>query len=208
MKVAVVLPTIRGREAMFARVEKAYRDTTPAPVLYVVVRDEPNWPAACNAGTARALEQGVDAIFYGADDLVPLAGWYEAMVRCLEVGWLPAPEAVYDAPGCGRNVDGLEPLKIDDDGPPGATTFFSRVPAVRAEWARELGAWPDMDYYADLWLSVAARRLLGVETVVVTGYRFVHYWNQTGRLDTDERLQESWRRYTAAVDELEARRGL
>lgn len=189
MKLCVVIPTIRGREDHFARCEKAYRDTTPEPVLFLVVRDARNWPAACNTGTAWALSHDdVDTVHYTADDLEPQPGWYEAAADALETGVCPAP---FDFDGSLRSPQ-ERPYQL---------VSFSRVPTLRREWAEQVGPWPEIDYYADCWLGDKLMTMQ-VPSRIIGGYRFTHHWAQVGRLDSPDRLEVAERLYKEELSKL------
>ena len=179
---SIVLPTISGREASFERTRRAYRRTLKGvPNEIIVVRDEKNWPTACNLGYERASG---DVLHFGADDLVPLAGWHVDALDLLSVAdELPAAFVWnYDTRGEPDNAV---------DGQPGDLTHFTRVPIMRRDQYERIGPWPDIDYASDVWLSERAR-YLGIPTRLVGSYRFVHHWHQHGRLDTPGRLKRSY----------------
>lgn len=184
MRITVIVPTIKGREDVLARVVAAYRATTPDLAEVLVPRDFPCWSAAVNS--VRHLATG-DAIHYGNDDLEPLPGWAEAMLGALREGHVPAPQLWNWAPG-GR------PVNEAADGPPGALTAFSRVPSLLHTWADAIGEWPVIDYYVDNWVSDAAA-LLGHPSRVTAGYGFVNHWSQVGRLDHGDWVGRSLPRY-------------
>ena len=196
VRVGVVVPTIRGREASLRRTLDAYRETL-AGVDYelLVLHDRRFWPVACNEGT-RALAASVDVIHYGADDLVPEPGWLGAALPVLEAGELPAPR-VWDFY---RTEAGAQSQLID--GPVGALCNFTRVPILTSRMAEAIGPWPEIAYFADCWLSDAARAR-GWPTRVTEGYDFVHHWSQVGRLDGDPMLMEEarlgWQRALEAI---------
>jgi hypothetical protein len=171
--ISVIVPTIAGREQSLERVMQAYRDRTPGFRLQVInPKDYPNWPAACNVGqqTARG-----SYFAFGSDDLEPLDGWADAMVRCLDASELPAPQLWDFRPGG-------TPVNEFADGGPGSIPAFTRVVALTRAMAQAIGPWPEIAYYADNWVSDKAR-ILGWETRVTAGYGFVHHWHQHGRLD-------------------------
>ena len=173
MRISVIMPTISGREDSLARMVAAYRERTPYDLEIINPKDHPSWPVACNAG--QLLATG-DILHFGSDDLEPLEGWAEPMLACLADGYLPAPQ-LWDFAW-----SEAMPVNQSDDGRPGNFTAFTRVPALTRAMAEAIGPWPVMDYYADNWVSDKARSL-GWETRVTEGYRFVHHWNQVGRLD-------------------------
>lgn len=187
MKLTIVIPTIDGREESLATVIAAYRKHVPKGLRPQIVTplNESCWPAGCNAGFAKAKG---DIIHFGADDLEPLEGWYEAALAELEAGFVPAPQ-IWD-----YVHSDSRPVNEAADGPPGTVTTFSRVPTLTREMAEAIGPWPIMDYYADNWVSDKAR-VLGWETRVAGGYRFVHHWHPVGRLDAGDWVGRSLPRY-------------
>jgi hypothetical protein len=202
LKVGVVVPTISGREESLQRTLDAYRATL-AGVDYVltVPRNLPNWPTACNEGAQLLAADACDVLHYGADDLVPRHGWLEAALPVLDAGELPAPRVWNhhwnDGPAHSQVIDG----------PNGALCHFTRVPILTAAMAQAIGPWPEIAYFADCWLSDAARAYGGWETRVAEGYDFVHHWHQHGRLDGDPAVMERARiHWQEALNELPARR--
>lgn len=185
-----MIPTITGREDHFVRCEAAYAQTCPEPVVYVVVRDEPSWPAACNEATRRILgaQLDVDAVHYTADDLEPQHGWFEAAQVALESGVCPAPE----------DFDGS--LRSPGEAV-GETVAFSRIPTLTLEQADAVGPWPEIVYFADCWLGVKLAGM-GVESKITAGYRFKHHWAQVGRIDDEARVAEAWDLYTRAIEKV------
>lgn len=179
IELSVIIPTITGREESLHRTLRAYADNTRTPYELIVVENQPNWPAACNAGAKFATG---DVLHFGADDLCPCNSWYNAGVRAvLSDNELPAPPIVWNYEK-GGNVG-------SDDGPPGALTRFTRVPILTRAQYDAIGPWPEIIYFADVWISDRAR-YLGMQTRAVAGYEFVHYWHQTGRLDGDKKAMD------------------
>ena len=188
MRLSVIMPTISGREESCAWMVAAYRERTPGVELEIVnPKDYPSWPAGCNAG--QLLATG-DVLHFAADDLEPLPGWSEPMLRCVAAGEIPAPQLWDFARGDGP------PVNQAADGMPGNCTAFSRVPSLTRAMAEAVGPWPLMDYYADNWVSDAARKL-GHETRVMDGYAFVHHWHPVGRLDAGDWVSRSVGLYNA-----------
>jgi hypothetical protein len=187
VKVGVVIPTIEGRERWLHQTLNAYHDTLAGQdYVLALYYGRRFWPVACNEGTAD-LMSCCDVIHYGADDLVPRHGWLKAALPVLEAGELPAPR-VWDF---FWNEGEAHSQQID--GPVGAECRFTRVPILTAEMAATIGPWPEIAYFADCWLSDAARARGGWTTRVTGGYDFVHHWANVGRLDGDPELMEEAR---------------
>ena len=179
MRLSVVVPTISGREDSLARTLAAYEDT-----LYgcsneiIIIQDAPTWPEACNMGYEKAK---ADVVHFGADDLEPLPGWWKPALKHLkETDELPAA-AVY-------NPDGV--LSNEIDGANGDLVHFTRVPILRRDQYERIGSWPEIVYYADIWLSEKARTL-GMRTRILYEYAFLHHWSQVGRVDSKVNLDEA-----------------
>lgn len=179
---SIILPTIEGREESLERCWFAYSATAPEEIEIIVVWDKANWPTACNEGFRRA--EG-DYLHFTADDLEPLAGWWQEALAWLDsYDELPAPKVMnYSADGVWDNAV---------DGPDKGVPHFTRIPIMTCSQYERIGPWPEIDYGADVWLSEKGRTL-GIETRMIHSYAFVHHWEQAGRIDTPERLAESAR---------------
>lgn len=179
--ISVVIPTITGREESLQRTLNAYEEHSPKNVDIIVTQDAPTWPDGCNAGYEQAKG---DIIHWGADDLVPLPGWHKRVVKMLRSGENVLPNArVWDyvPEGTPSNVN---------DGADLAPTLFTRVPIMRREQAEQIGTWPSIIYYGDCWVSERGRTL-GIPTINVFGYDFVHHWCQIGRVDSKENMDKA-----------------
>jgi hypothetical protein len=188
--ISVVMPTILGREESCARMCELYRQRTPFELEIITPYGFPNWPAGMNDGIQRATG---DFIASAADDLEPLQGWAEAMISCLENNEIPAPQ-LWDYVKGGPPVNAV-------DGHVGDLTDFSRVPALTRRMAEQIGVWPEIDYYADNWVSDKGRSF-GYQTRLTAGYEFVHHWHQTGRLDAGDWVGRSEPLYRKARAEI------
>ena len=183
MKLSVVIPTITGREDSLARAIAAYTETLDGTNYEIItVLDKPNWPAACNEGYRQSAG---DVIHFSADDLEPMPGWHvEALLTLSVKDELPAPRVYnYLPPPEGEWAN-------PEDGSHGAIPEFTRIPIMRRDQYERIGEWPEMPYYADLWVTDKGRTL-GIETKMVHGYDFIHHWSQVGRLDSKANLDAS-----------------
>jgi glycosyltransferase involved in cell wall biosynthesis len=171
VKLSVVIPTITGRELDLANTREAYATTAPDAEL-VIVKDKPNWPAACNEGYRRSKG---DIVHFTADDLEPLPGWWQEVTAAMETeDILPAAKVL------NHSADG--PWDNHGDGPDGGHPHFTRVPIMRRDQWERIGEWPAFNYVADVWVSEKGRTL-GIETRMFYSYAFVHHWAQHGRRD-------------------------
>ncbi len=182
VRLSVVIPTIKGREKSLAEVVNAYWESAPDAEI-VIVRDEPSWGHACNAGYR---ESRGDIIHFGADDLEPLPGWMDDVIPALlKFDELPAARVL------NHSADG--PMDNAGDGADRAFVHFTRVPILTRDQYERIGPWPEYNYVADVWLSLKARTL-GIPTRIYYSYAFVHHWSQIGR--TDSQAEQD---YAAAV---------
>lgn len=181
MKLSVVVPTISGREESLARCIAGYQDTLGnSDYELIVIKDEPTWPTACNKGYEQSKG---DVVHFSADDLEPLPGWYREPLAWLENhDELPAPRVMdYTADGKFSNAE---------DGEDGRFVHFTRIPILTRDQYERIGSWPEIIYYADIWLSEKARTL-GIRTRIQYSYAFVHHWSGIGRVDSKVNLDES-----------------
>ena len=183
MKLSIILPTISGREESLEKVVAAYCATTEVEHELIVVKDEPTWPGACNKGYEQSSGE---IVHFGADDLEPLPRWWKKPLH-----WLSLHDELPAAKVLNYSVNGEFSNRAD--GRNEALVHFTRVPILRRDQYERIGPWPEIDYYADIWLSEKARTL-GIRTRILYSYRFVHHWSQVGRVDTPERMDAAgWR---------------
>jgi Glycosyl transferase family 2 len=195
--ISVVVPTIPGREDHLARVIAAYEATTPDLQL-IVEHDHPTCAHAWNAGAARATG---DYLHFGADDLVPAAGWWEPAVEAVDLGLMPAPRIVNADGGldyCGEHGRELTDWRM---------VQMSVVPFFTAAQWRLIGPCLPIHYYSDNYLSWRAAQA-GHPTVVRRGYQFTHWWAQAGRgagMTYEQRMRHDSQVFHAAVAEAAVR---
>lgn len=178
MRLSVILPTISGREASLARALAAYEDTLKGcSHEIIIVKDEPTWPTACNVGYKRSKG---DVVHFSADDLEPLPGWWKEPLKALKtIDELPNPKVLdYSIDGNFSNVK---------DGADGDLTHFTRIPIMTRSQYERIGPWPEIVYYADIWVSEKARTL-GIRTRCMHSYQFLHHWCGIGRVDSTANL--------------------
>lgn len=191
MRVAVIIPTIPGREEDVARCVEAYRRTAPDALVFIE-RGHPSCGAAWIAGAEKAAP--FDYLHLTADDLEPHDGWLETALETVQKGYIPAP-LVYHPNGelesaglanfgCHRGVYS-DWMMIE-----GTTVPF----LTRKMWDR-IGMIP-VHYCTDLWVSHQGRNW-GWETVVRTGMRFTHYNAPAGR--NYGRVPDDTRAYLEAI---------
>lgn len=174
--ISVVIPTISGREESLQRTLDAYVANTVHESEIIVIKDAPTWPGACNAGYRKA---NGSIIHFTADDLTPFPEWDKDILSILENDELPAPR-VHDYRPDGKFMN-------SKDGKDGELTHFTRVPIMTRDQFQRIGFWPEIVYYADIWVSEKARTV-GIKTRMLYSYAFVHHWCQVGRVDSKENL--------------------
>ena len=175
--IAVVIPTIRGREALYERTVAAYRAT--ADVAIITVRDRPTIGQAWNDGAEAALGTGAEYLHLSADDVEPQPGWAEAAIDAADAGVWPSPR-ILNVDGslhsCGTMGGGMLLPECGDFTVCGASPF----PFMRMEVWAGVGPSIEAHYYADDFLAWSARQQ-GLEPVVVRDYCLVHHEGTAGR---------------------------
>lgn len=179
-RIAVIVPTIPGREASLDRTIASYV-THPG----VKIATWPDSPSS-GEGWMRGLDKFVE--LYGEPDYVhftnddcELIGDLSGPVVICDAGYLPAP-IVYNADNTLQSAGGL--LGAPDDllkriHPDCTTVGFTTVPFLSwSQWQR-IGGLP-IHYCSDVWFSERGRQL-GIPTVICHGYEIVHHMHQVGR---------------------------
>lgn len=193
MTVAIVIPTVDGREEDLARCLLAYEDTAPGVEIKLYVeRDHSSCGEAWIAGSDKAVSNGFDYLHLTADDLKPHDGWLDIAIATVDKGYIPAP-LIYNPDGTLQSAGlagfGCYTGPYDDWGYVEGTT----VPFLTREMWDRIGMIP-VHYCTDLWVSAKGRQH-GWETVIRTGMVFTHYNAMPGRdhgralLDTHEYLR-------------------
>lgn len=176
-RLAVVIPTIAGREAYLEQCIAAYRATAPKAKLYVE-HDHPSCGHAWRAGAEKALKDRCGLIHLTADDLEPHDGWLAPAVETVKRGEIPAP-LVFHPSGALESAGlvgfGMYSGEHHDGMPIDSTT----VPFLTAQMWKRIGML-DIHYCSDLWVSHQGRKH-GWETVIRTGMRFTHHTAPQGR---------------------------
>lgn len=191
MTVAVVIPTIEGREADLERCVSAYERTAPDARLYVE-HDHSSCGAAWITGAERAAEDGFDYLHLTADDLEPHPGWLEAAVETVDQGFIPAP-LVYHPSGPLESAGLVGFGCYTGSHQDWALIEGTTVPFLTREMWDAIGM-IDVHYCSDLLVSYRGRKY-GWETVIRTGMKFTHYTATPGRNygrvgpDTEEYLR-------------------
>jgi hypothetical protein len=191
LTVAVVVPTIDGRERWLERIRAAYWRTAPYAHVYVE-KGHRSCGEAWLAGTKKAEQDGFDYLHFGSDDLEPQEGWLKPAIEAVDAGFIPAPlvfhaDGTLDSAGLagfGQYRGPCEDWQLVE----GTTVPFM----TREMWER-IGMIP-VHYCSDLYVSTVGRKH-GWETAIRTGMRFTHHVAPEGRdygrvnADTQEYLR-------------------
>jgi hypothetical protein len=177
MQLAIVVPTIDGREEDLERCLGSYQATAPDAKVYVE-HGHPSCGVAWLAGAKRATADGFDYLHLTNDDLEAHDGWLEPAIETVDRGYIPAPLVFH--PDGSMESAGLQNFGCyrgphDDWMHIEGTT----VPFLTAEMWDRIGMVP-IHYCSDLWVSAKGRKC-GWETVVRTAMRFTHHTAQAGR---------------------------
>lgn len=180
VKLAIIMPTIDGRESSFARALDAYEQTIERAhlaedlqVKLFAPRNRPTWGIGVNDGIAEMREAGYDPDFLhlSADDLEPLPGWLEVALDTIVAGLNPAP--LLDT--FGRINYGHPPTDDMSDWKP---TMTSVIPFVRWEWWEQyVGRMFPTHFFTDDYVSHMLR-LAGINTACRLEYAFKHHESQ------------------------------
>jgi len=198
MSIAVVIPTIPGREALLERTVAAYQAATDAGRLEViVVRNRPTIGQAWDDGATTAHQTTARYLHLSADDVTPHEGWDAAAITAAERGHYPSPR-ILNADGtlhpCGSMGGGMLMPDCADGTPCGTSPFpFMRL----TDWAH-IGPCIPVGYYADDYLSFRAR-LAGLEPVVARGYCLTHHEGTVGRQRSVQRSMQDRAAFLAAI---------
>ena len=177
MTVAIVVPTVDGREQDLARCLKAYKRTAPKARVYVE-HGHGSCGEAWICGATKATKDGFDYLHLTADDLEPQAGWLKAAVQTVDRGLIPAP--LVHHPDGSLESAGLNGFTLNSHvGGDWQPVENTTVPFLTREMWEQIGMIP-VHYATDVWVSAMGRRR-GWETVIRTSMRFTHYTAPAGR---------------------------
>lgn len=173
--IAVVIPTVAGREDVLARAVASH--AAGAGAIHIL-KGFDNCGAAWNVGALLALSNpDVTHVLFSADDLVAKPGWQ-----------VPAREATdvdRELPNAILREHGTMTHWNVQDGADGALCAFPRVPFLPVALLRRLLPIPPIHYYSDCWVGARAADL-GWKSRVTAGFEFVHLWAAPGRIHDSE----------------------
>lgn len=175
--ISVIVPTVKGRERFLGECLASYAAHTTDYELHVIA-DRATCGIAWLDGADKA--EG-DYIHFSADDLQPLAGWWQPAVQLCDMGILPAPR-ILNGDGTLQTCGGQDGF---EEKPTGHLTDFTRIPFMsREQWTRIR---PHVEqflleahYFTDNCISWAGQ-VEGMRTAVHRGYAFIHHFAQERR---------------------------
>ena len=202
MLISVIMPTVPGREEIYARCRDAYlgHGCGPHGLQFLTEYDQPGVGAAWQAGAEKATG---DFLHFTNDDCEPHPGWWEPAIEATERGYIPAPQ-VYGPAGDPQAPP--EWGRVGPDWTPVAPKDASVIPFLsRAQWGK-VGPLARIHYYSDNFLTDRARAA-GWPCVLRTGYAFTHHWAQARRgagMTQDQRMEHDRGLYEQATKMCEA----
>jgi hypothetical protein len=200
--ISVIMPTVPGREEIYARCRDAYLEHGCGPhrLEFITEHDHPAVGYGWQAGAEKATG---DFLHFTNDDCEPHPGWWEPAVEAVQRGFIPAPQ-VYGPEG-----DPQAPPQwgvVSPDWTPLPPQNAAVIPFLsRAQWEK-VQPLALIHYYADDWITYRAR-VAGWPCMLRTGYSFIHHWAQVRRgagMTQDERMAHDRRLYEQAVQMCEA----
>lgn len=185
---AVVIPTVDGREAHLERCVNAYTETLAGVDHCTIVINARiddgvlsrlrTCGEVWNVGVAQAKAGGwadrLEYVHLSADDLEPFHGWYDAAVARVAKNQCPVPHVWTAATGRPES-GGAWQQHLPEDTP----VAMSVIPFLRIEWWEDIAP---IHYYSDNYVS-SVQLAAGRQQVVTPGYAFRHHWADTGRRD-------------------------
>lgn len=177
-ELSIIVPSIDGREHWLSRALTAFKKTTPVFYETIIIMNKPTCGIAWNEGIKQSSG---DYILLSADDIEPLAGWFEAGKEWVDKDYLPAARIL--------NTDGSLQSCGDtaDEQLTGTPTELARVPFCSREQMEKIYPIIRCHYYTDSFFSYRGR-LNNWPTIVVRDMTFYHHFAPEGRVD--ERLYE------------------
>lgn len=170
MSLAVVIPTISGREQLLKECLASLEATVPSDTRIHVVAESPSCGAGWQLGGDEVMAgRTVDYLALATDDVEFHDGWWQAAIEKLDRHELPSA-TVYNPDGtvqsCGGYWNGLHP-----DGNPCRGTINPVLNRELWEAVQPVAPFPHM---CDVWISEGAV-LAGYQPVVCRGYAFTHH---------------------------------
>jgi len=185
MRLAIIIPTIPGREKSLERAVGSYEKTAEIPYGIQVVRDSRSSGEGWIQGVAEWVE------WHGKPDYIHLTNddcevtdplWWKAPVEVCGEGFIPAPivrnpdGSLQSAGGDLGSSSGDLLTEMREDG---AEVGFTTIPFLSWSQWEQIGMMP-VHYASDVWVSHKGRQL-GIPTILCHGYKVIHHTEQIGR---------------------------
>lgn len=168
--IAVIIPTIEGREEHLATCITGYEIHAPGSyeLELIVEHDHPTCGSGWQAGAERAT---ADYLHFSCDDIEPQAGWAQPAVETLAQGFLPAPRVLNGVSGAPE----YQPA-WGAESPDWTPVHMSCLPFITRDlWENHVRPMLTCHYYTDDWISWRSIRA-GYQPRVRRDYLFRHYW--------------------------------
>lgn len=220
----VVIPTVKGREAMVERAVELYHQNSQAEVHVKVIHDHPTVGSAWVEGVewfnrryARdeapylAGSRYVRFLHLSGDDLEPQPRWDEFAIEVADQSMQPCPLQLH-ADGTPFQW-GRSTTEVASWAPVTATTlpFVSwNLWDMIAEWDSHgifTSTLRQLHYYSDDWISHVAQRF-GWKDVYHGGYAFVHHLATIGSMRTQSRMDADHAVYQTGIEKWNAHYGI
>lgn len=188
VKVAVVIPTVTGREDSLLDTVRALDHPS---VDFIVQKDS----GGCGHGWVKGLAVAMNDpdwqyVMLHTDDMIAHPGAIDAAIRCCKEGWWPMPTV--------EETDGT--LRDDVNNP---VRGFSIIPFMDRELAERIAPQiPMIHYYVDIAIADLVRNdnrkrgFLSKGWQLSEGYRFTHHWHPVKRSQEgygpDKERYERW----------------
>lgn len=177
--IAVIIPTVPGREADLERTVAAFEAEPDCKV-------HPTYGhTAVGAGWARGLDDYLASlgrkrrpryVLFGNDDMWPSEGWLDPAVEASRRGYTPCP-VMFNSKGELESAGAWKVHHRDWH-----VVHWSPLPFFRLDEWEVLGeGFPPIHYWSDNWLAVSAQYRLDRPIVVRHGFEFTHTWAQPSR---------------------------
>lgn len=175
--IAVIIPTVEGREEDLARTRAAFEKELDCTVYPQYGHKAVG--AGWRAGVEWLLaEDGVlpRYVLFGNDDMYPIDGWFDPAVEASLAGCTPCP-VMFNSKGELESAGAWKVHHADWH-----RVHWSPLPFFRLdEWPVLGEGFPAIHYWSDNWLAVSSEYRLDRPIVVRHGFEFVHTWAQPSR---------------------------
>jgi hypothetical protein len=178
LTVSIVIPTISGREALFAQTLAAYKASKPDSVEFEFIKVK-DCSAIGSAWQAGALRASGTFTHLTADDVSPAGGWLDAAINATNRNEWPSPR-ILNVDGSIHSCGTLGGGMLLGDCADGTECASSPFPFYRTERFVQLGPLPPIHYYADDLLGWRARST-GLTPKVCRDYLLTHHEGTVGR---------------------------